>query len=156
MIQTPIYYSMIYINKMEYLPTNVINLIVRFSSYPIADLLKPNISYDDTSEVYFFTKITCGNKIFKSYEDNDCISEIVEQTVIKNIVKHTLNINYIKSRHLSSLNPLYLHFNREKINYIILYDCNDYISDDDGRYVGYIEDEYNNDIIDFENDDEYI
>ena len=125
------------------LPNNVINLIFRFSSHPIADLLKPCIIETEEyniihSNIFYYksnNSICCRGIDHQSYHNidsttNQFISERMEKQVISSVIKHKLNITYLKDHHLNLLNPIFVHVNKAIINDIILEDF-DYDSQSD-------------------------
>jgi len=124
------------------LPKNVINLIFRFCSHPIAELLKPCIFEDEEyniikSHIFYYksnNSICCRGIDHQSYHNidsttNQFISERIEKQVINSIITNKLNIKYLKDHHLNLLNPNFVHFNKAIINDILFED--DYEYDDD-------------------------
>ena len=126
------------------LPNNVINLIVRFCSHPIADQLKPCIIETEEyniihSNIFYYksnNSICCRGIDHQSYHNidsttNKFISEIIEKQVINSIITNKLNIKYLKDHHLKLLNPNFVHFNKAIINDILFEDFDDDEYDDE-------------------------
>ena len=98
--------------RIETLPKEATNLIIRFISHPVADIIKPEIHKEWGSNVIRFAYRKCEHDLSRHSKD-ELSRQYWDRTVIENTIRNKLQIRCLTADDLHELDPLFVHMNKE-------------------------------------------